>query len=412
MIANIYKLDILIMRFNKKILILFTFVVTIVFQAQAGNEPDKESKEAFVFKKKIEATDVKDQYRTNTCWSFSTISFLESELYRETGEFVDLSEMFVVRKVYVEKAKRYVRMHGNINFAPGGEPNDVANVLKRYGLMPESAYSGLKVDPHKHIQTEMDEVLKDYVNAIVKNPNRKLSNVWLEGFEAILDSYLGKLPEKFVVDGVEYDAKSYAASLPLKADDYVMISSFMYKPYYTPFVLEIPDNWSWGKSYNVPLDELVSITDYAITKGYSTTWSADISEKGFNFKSGTAVAPRMLYLPQSEEEKKLIFSKSKNELTDLFFSNKDSKDEVVVTEELRQASFDNYSTEDDHGMHILGLATDTNNKEYYYVKNSWGQDNPYNGYLYVSKSYFKYKTIAIMLHKDAIPKEIRHKLDI
>jgi bleomycin hydrolase len=380
-------------------------------------EPEvKHSKEVkledFDFSSKIETTSVKDQYKTGTCWSFSTLSFLESELIRKTGHEYDFSEMFVVRKVYTEKALRYVRMHGTINFAAGGEPNDVVNIINNYGVVPELAYTGLKVDSLNHTHTEMDAILKEYVNTIIKNPSKQLSNVWLDGFNAILDSYLGEVPNEFKINKETYTAKSFGETLDLKPDDYVIISSFSYKPYYSTFILEVPDNWSWGKVYNVPLNELLEITDYALANGYSATWSADISEKGFSFKNGMAVAPEILYEPATLELKVKHKLLPENERKEMYFSIENPIKEISVDEKKRQKAFDDYSTQDDHGMHILGLATDKNGREFYYVKNSWGTNNPYGGYLFVSKAYFKYKTIAIMLHKDAVPVSIKKKLNL
>jgi bleomycin hydrolase len=394
-------------------LITGLIVSSALYAFEPGNgitEPNKGDN--FNLEVKLPSTSVKDQNKTNTCWSFSTLSFLESELLRKTGKKYDFSEMYIVREVYMEKAERYVRMHGGMNFAAGGEPNDVTNIVKNFGLMPESAYSGLKVDSLNHIHFEMDAVLKDYVNTIIRNPDKTLTNVWLEGFNSILDSYLGELPETFVADNKEYTARSYAKSLDIDPDDYVLITSFKYKPYYSSFVLEVPDNWSWGEVYNVPLNELSEITDYALENGYSTTWSADVSEKGFSFKNGMAVAPKILYEPASKSESRMVSKLSNDKRDELFFNLKKPVEELVVTEENRQKAFDDYSTQDDHGMHILGKATDKNGHEYYYVKNSWGTDNPYNGYLFVSKPYFEYKTIAIMLHKDAIPVHIKNKLNL
>lgn len=390
---------------------LFICIFSYTVEPEVKHSEEKELKD-FSFLSKIETTSVKDQHKTGTCWSFSTLSFLESELIRKTGQTYDFSEMFIVRKVYTEKALRFVRMHGNINFAAGGEPNDVVNIINNYGIIPELAYSGLKVDSLNHTHVEMDAILKEYVNTIIKNPSKQLSNVWLDGFNSILDSYLGELPKEFNINKETYTAKSFGETLDLNPEDYVLISSFIYKPYYTTFILEVPDNWSWGKVYNVPLDELIEITDYALANGYSTTWSADVSEDGFSFKNGMAVAPEILYEPKTQELKEEHRLLPKNERTELYFSFENPIEEITVDEEKRQRAFDNYSTQDDHGMHILGLAKDQNGREFYYVKNSWGTQNPYNGYLFVSKAYFKYKTIAIMLHKDAIPTKIRKKLNL
>ncbi len=361
--------------------------------------------------KELPSTPVRDQYKTGTCWSFSTISLLESELLRMgKGEF-DLSEMFIVYQNYLRKAKRYVRMHGKNNFAPGGEANDVVDVISLHGIVPEEIYSGLKVDSEKHIHSEMDKVLQEYVDAIITNPNNKLSDVWEEGFKKVLESYLGEIPPAFDYQGTSYTPNSFQELLGIHLDDYVMITSFLHIPFYSSSILEIPDNWSWEESYNVPLVELEQIVDSAIYNGYTVAWAGDISEDGFNFKKGLAVAPEILYSSFSEKQEEKWSQKTDEEKEDIIFNIKKPLPELKVNQENRQKAFDNYLTTDDHGMHIVGMAKDKGNKKYYYVKNSWGTENPYNGYMFVSNAYFKYKTISIMLHKNAIPAAIAEKLN-
>lgn len=371
---------------------------------------DLESGEKIRIVKEIPTTPVRDQYKTNTCWSFSGISLLETELIRMGKGEIDLSEMFIVRHNYERKADKYVRMHGKINFAAGGEVNDVTDVIVNYGILPESVYSGLKVDSQNHIHMEMDKVLEEYVNAIIQNPNKELSSVWLSGMRKVLDSYLGELPESFIYKGEEYTPKSFANYLGLDLSNYVMITSFTHQPYYQPFILEVPDNWSWGKSYNVPLHELVQIVDSAINNNFSVAWAVDITEAGFSFQQGMAVAPEMIYAPRSKRFADKWEKKSKAEREELIFNAKKPVAELTVTPEVRQLAFDNYSTTDDHGMHIVGIAEGRDGKTYYYVKNSWGVDNPYSGFLYVSQNYFQYKTISVMVHKDALPQKVKNNL--
>ncbi|MBN1116506.1 MAG: aminopeptidase [Bacteroidales bacterium] len=400
------------MKFRKIVPIV---LLSGLFFNLLGVEPENEKpkKEADIqLNIIIPNTPVKDQYRTSTCWSFSTISFIESELLRISGKTYDLSEMFIVRKAYEEKAKRYIRMHGNINFAGGGEPNDVINILNTYGLMPESAYSGLIDESTDHVHTDMDRVLKEFIKSLVEDERSLINKNWLKPFNAIMDSYMGELPLTFEYNNKEYSSNEFSEELGLNASDYVMISSFTHHPYYSKFILEVPDNWSWGEVYNVPLSEFTEILDSALSKGYTATWSADISEKGFNSDEGMAVAPKILYEPASEGEKRQVVKMSLKEKNNKFFDLENPVEEINVTAKKRQESFDNYSTEDDHGMHIVGKAKDKSGKEYYYVKNSWGTDNKYDGYLYVSVPYYQFKSVTIMLHKDAVPLDIRQKLNL
>ncbi len=367
----------------------------------------------FTMVRKLPAVSVKNQYRSSTCWSFSAISFLESELLRLGKDTFDLSEMFCVRNCYNDKSKLYVRYHGNHTFGSGGAAHDVTYVLKNYGLVPNSVYNGLVIGENKPVTGEMDGVLKAYVDAVIKNPNRQLTPVWQQGFNGILDAYLGKVPEKFNYQGKEYTAKSFADMLGLNPEDYVELSSFTHHPFYKPFVLEVEDNWLMEMVYNVPMDDLIKIIDNSIMNGYTVVWGADVSEKGFAWKNGVAVvpdksAPEIAGLERSKWERM-----SDNDKEKLLFKFDKPMPEKNITQEMRQVEFDNYLTTDDHGLHITGIAKDQNSKKYYYIKNSWGTDgSPYNGYLYASEAYVKLKTMDIMVHKNAIPKEIRQKLGL
>lgn len=396
---------------------LFTFLLLLCYLPLFSglNDNVTEPKESELvgrihFIKKLPSTPIKDQYKTSTCWSFSGISLFETELIRmEKGEF-NLSEMYIVRHNYEKKADRYIRMHGKTNFAPGGETNDVADVFNEFGIVPENVYPGLKPNEKNHKHSEMDRVLNKYVEALVTGNNKELSPVWKNGFSKVLDSYLGELPEQFEYEGQDYTPESFAANLGINPDNYIMLTSFMHEPYYKSIILEIPDNWSWAESYNVPLNVLEEIVDSALLKGYSVSWATDVSEEGFNFSKGMAVVPKLLYENDSNQKTKKWKKKSSGEKEDIIFNFNKPIDELVITPELRQAAFDAHTTTDDHGMHILGLAQDKSGRSFYYVKNSWGTDNPYEGYLYVSKPYFKFKTISIMLHKEAISPAILDKL--
>ncbi len=328
--------------------------------------------------KQVETTPVKDQASSGTCWSFSATSFIETELIRMGKGEYDLSEMFFVWHAYSEKAEKYVRMQGKMNFADGGEFHDVMNVVRDYGIVPEEIYNGKNIGEEKHIHMEMEAVLTAMVGAVIKNKNGKLTPVWHNAFNAVLDEYLGKIPEKFNYKNKEYTPKSFAEKLGINPDDYIEITSFTHHPFYKKFVLEVPDNWASESVYNVPLEDLSQIIDNALNNGYSVAWGGDVSEGGFSFKDGIAVVP----------EKK-------------------------ITQELRQEAFDNYSTEDDHGMHITGIAKDQKGDKYYLVKNSWGVErNNLKGYFYASEAFVLYKTTSIMLHKNAVPKNIAVKLGL
>ncbi len=398
--------------YNKLLLVLLIFSSSVVL-AQDGVDVGNKG---YIFKndKEIDATSVKNQYRSGTCWSFSSISFIESELLRlGKGEF-DLSEMYVVRCAYIDKAERYVRMHGNFNFSGGGACNDALDVIDNYGMLPEQVYSGLNIGEKNHIHGEMDEVLKDYLDGIIKNKNKKLSPVWLEGFKGILDAYLGKVPEKFKYNGKTYTAKTFANdAMGLNTDEYVLLSSFTHHPFYNTFIIEVPDNWSWASVYNVPLNDLESVIDNSINNGYTIGWAADVSEKGFSWKNGLAIVPDKDIAEMSDLERdkwEKLSSRDKEKL--LYTFDKPGK-EKNITQELRQESFDNYLTTDDHGLHITGIGLDQAGTKYYYVKNSWGiGSHKYKGYLYVSKPFMRYKTMSIIVNKKSIPKDIAKKLGL
>jgi bleomycin hydrolase len=356
----------------------------------------------------IPTTPVKNQYKTNTCWSFCGISLIETELIRSGKGVYDLSEMFVIHHNYERKAERYVRMHGKTNFSPGGETNDVTDVINEFGIVPEEVYTGRKTDSEIHLHTELDRALEKYMNSLVANTGKEISPVWEENFEQVLDSYLGEIPDSFVYNGKKQTPGTFAASLGLHLENYVMITSFMKYPYFQPVILEIPDNWSWANSYNVPLDLLEAIVDTALYRGYSVGWSTDISESGFNFKKGLALIPALQYAPEMLKEENRWIRKSEDEI----FSMTEPVEELNITPEIRQTAFDNYSTTDDHGMQILGIAKDKSGTLFYYVKNSWGTNNPLDGFILVSRPYFQYKTISIMVNKEALTPEVRVRLNL
>lgn len=343
----------------------------------------------FTTKYNIDCTSVKNQQRTGTCWSFSTVSFLEAELMRMGKAEADLSEMYLVRNIYLDKARNYVLRQGKANFSQGGLNHDVMRAMHMAGAVPESVYSGKLPGDEMHDHSEMEAAMKGMLDGILES--KKLSNRWLGAIDCILDNYMGEAPETFTYQGKNYTPQSYAESLGIETGDYVTLTSFSHHPFYEAFILEIPDNYSNGLYYNLPLDELQAIVDNALSNGYTVAWDGDVGEKGFSAGKGLAILP-------SNPDPETMFGQPAEELD--------------VTQQLRQEGFESYATTDDHLMHLTGLATDQNGTKYYLTKNSWGEISPYKGYLYMSDAYFRMKTVGIMVHKDAIPKDIAAKLSL
>jgi len=401
-----------------RILLAIVFMVSTVNFVVAENDDEKKKEEpkGYIFEDEIQlpATPVKDQYRTGTCWSFSGLSFLESEMLRLGKPEVDLSEMFIVWHAYLDKAQKDVRVHGSLNFSAGGAFHDVTNMIRKYGIVPEEVFEGLNYGEEKHVHGEMDRVLKQHVDAVIENKNRQLSTVWLEPIEATLNAYLGEIPQKFDYEGKSYSPQSFATDfVGLNLDDYVEISSYTHHPFYSQFIIEIPDNWSWDKVYNVPINELEEIIDYSLNNGFTVAWAADVSEKGFaTSNKGVAVMPAAKTEDMSDAEITRWETLSDEEKQKELYKLDKPVSEIEVTQEMRQTAFDNYTTTDDHGMHIIGTAKDQDGNVFYKVKNSWGEYNKYDGYFYASKPYVKLKTVAIMVHKDAIPQSIKEKLEL
>ncbi len=359
----------------------------------------------------IKTSPVKNQNKSGTCWSFSAISFLEDEIIREKGEVLDLSEMFTVRLCYSEKADRYVRLYGSSAFSPGGSILDVLYILEKYGIVPEEVYPGIEYGEEKHSHGELHAVLEAYLKAVVTKPNKRISTAWRKGFESILDAYFGELPETFDLNGRSYTPQSYAESLGIKADNYLAVSSFTHHPFYSPFGLEVADNWLWGRYQNVPLDELKAIVDNAIDMGYSVIWAADVSEKGWKWRKGYAVLPKIKTKEDFEGEELARWEKlSETDREDEMYDLKGPVPEMEVTQQTRQEMFDRQETTDDHGMVIIGKAVDQEGNRYYKVKNSWDTNQLYDGYIYVSEAYFLAKTVSILVNKEAVPAAIAEKI--
>ncbi len=370
---------------------------------------------AFVFTDIISlpTTSVKDQNKSGTCWCFAGTSYFENEIRRLGGDSLDISEMFTVRKCYEDKADRYVRLYGQTNFAPGGSLLDVPYVWKRYGAVPEEVYRGLNYGEEKHVHGELDAVLAAYVKAVAAKPDKKISTAWKKGLNGVLDAYFGELPQTFEYKGRTYTPQSYAASLPIKLDDYIPLTSFSHHPFYETFAVEVPDNWLWGQYYNVPLDEFQAIVDNALKNGFTLVWAADVSEGGFKWTKGVALMPKDVDQGNMEgtELARWVKLSDKDRQSKRFDFN-GPVEEMEVDQELRQTMFDNQETTDDHGMEIVGVAKDQNGNRYYKVKNSWDTNQVYDGFFYVSEPYFRAKTMNILVHRDAIPKEIAKKLKL
>lgn len=399
----------------KKLFILALLALTTAgAQAEEAKDSVKSNKPVFTTIKANPITSVKDQNRSGTCWDYSTLSFFEAEILKATGKDVDLCEAFVANKTYMERAIQVVRFHGDCQFSQGGSAEDVLATLKTYGICPENAmpFPGSLYGDSLNNFNEFFTVLEPYVNAISRSSSKKLSTQWKVGLQGILDAYLGKCPEKFTYEGKEYTPKSFAASLGLNFNDYVSITSYTHHPFYTGFAVEVQDNWRFPLSYNLPMDEMMQVIDNAIQQGYTIAWGGDVSEEGFTRK-GLAYAidtKATESLAGSDMAKWLKMSDTKKK--SLIDSLGCTVPEIVPTQELRQERFDNWQLTDDHGMLIYGVAKDQNGREYYMVKNSWGETGDYKGTWYMTKTFIAANTMDFLVNKNAIPKSIRKKLGL
>ena len=400
----------------KKFLTL-ALVAMVALSASAAKKkaPEKNAnKPVFTIIKENPITTIKDQNRSGTCWDYSTLSFFEAEILKATGKQYTLCEAFVANKTYMERAIQVVRYHGDCQFAQGGSAEDVLQTLKTYGICPLEAmpFPGSLYGDSLNNFNEFFGVLEPYVAAVAKSDAKKLSKAWKTGMQGILDAYLGKCPEKFTYEGKEYTPKSFMASLGINLDDYVSITSYTHHPFYTAFPVEVQDNWRFPLSYNVPMDEMMQIIDNAINNGYTVAWGGDVSEDGFTRK-GLAYAvdtKKTQSLQGSDMAKWLKMTATKKR--DIIDSLGVTVPEIVPTQEMRQERFDNWELTDDHGMLIYGVAKDQNGKEYYMVKNSWGESGDYKGIWYMTKTFIAANTMDFLVNKNAIPKDIRKKLGI
>lgn len=385
-------------------------VATFCGSAMAAVENPDSTGFKFTDVKVVKSTPVKNQAKSGTCWCFSGNSFLEDEILRITGKEYDLSEMFIVRMCYLDKAEKYIRTNGEVNFNQGGSVLDNAYVWEKYGMMPEEAYKGLNYGESNHNHYEMCNAMIGYLEAINKKPGKSLSTAWLNGLKGILDAYFGQVPEKFTYEGQTYTPQSFAKSLGLDMNNYMAFTSFNHHPFNKPFGLEVADNWLWGQYMNVTIEDLKAIVDNAVENGYPVAWGADVSEGGFKWAKGFAVIPEETKESDLEGSELAKWVKlSDKEKENKRFDIKGPVKEITVTQESRQKMFDRQETTDDHGMVIEGYATDQNGKRYYKVKNSWDDKQIYKGYFYVSEAYFMAKTMSILVNKDAVPKNIMKK---
>ena len=402
----------------KRLLPLFFLVPLSVFATdRMAPDPDPQivvpDSTGFTFTdiKVNPTTSVKDQNKSGTCWSFAATSFVEEDVMRRGGPELDLSEMWSVRNCYIDKAKKYMRTNGVTNFAQGGAASDVLYVADNYGIVPEDVYPGLNYGEEKHVHGELEAALKGYLDAVKSNPNKRLSTAWLPGFIGILDAYLGPAPESFTVGGKIYTPQTYAQELGINGDDFISLTSYTHHPFYESFAVEIPDNWTWAQSFNVPMEEMKAAVDNALENGYTVCWSADVSEGGFQWRNGFALLPEKKTgddLEGTELSRWVQLSDKDREAAT--YKIKGPVKERKVTQESRQKTFDNYETTDDHGMVIVGYATDQEGNRYYKVKNSWDTNQLYNGYLYVSEPYFLEKTLSVLVNKSSLPGSLNSKI--
>ena len=397
---------------------LFTLALAALLAAGAQAEEAKDSvksnKPVFTTVKENPITSVKDQNRSGTCWDYSTLSFFEAEILKATGKKMDLCESFVANKTYMERAIQVVRYHGDCQFSQGGSAEDVLSVLKNHGICPEEAmpFPGSLYGDSLNNFNEFFALLEPYVNAVAKSTAKKISNQWKVGMQGILDAYLGQCPEKFTYEGKEYTPKTFVQSLGIDLNDYVSITSYTHHPFYAGFAVEVQDNWRFPLSYNLPLDEMMQVIDNAVEQGYTIAWGGDVSEEGFT-RQGLAYAidtKATESLAGSDMAKWLKMSAAKKH--NLIDSLGCTVPEIVPTQELRQERFDNWELTDDHGMLIYGTAKDQNGREYYMVKNSWGETGDYKGTWYMTKTFIAANTMDFLVNKNAIPKAIRKKLGL
>ncbi len=398
-------------------LIIVTFLlafISIGLSAQENNDTINPNTPVFTTIKENKITSIKDQNRSGTCWAYSTLSYFESEILKKSGKTYDLCEMFVASHTYMDRAIKAVRTHGDVSFSEGGSAYDVLYCLEHYGICPEDAMPlpGTLYGDTLANFNEFFAAMTPYVEAIAKSKQKKLSSQWKVGLQGIIDAYLGECPESFTYEGKTYTPKTFCASLGLDLDDYVTVTSYTHYPFWEEFVIEVEDNWRWPLSYNVPMEDMMRIIDNAIDQGYTIAWGGDVTEDGFT-RSGLGIAydetkARSMAGTDADRWFKLSDTEKKNKLDSLGIN----APEIIPTQQMRQEAYDDWETTDDHGMLIYGVAKDQNGREYYMVKNSWGNYGDYDGIWYMTKNYVAYKTMDYMVNKNAIPKDIRKKMGL
>ena len=399
----------------KNLLTLLMLCTVFASGAQTAETDGEPEGYRFTDRNILRTTPVKDQNRSGTCWCYSTMTMLESEILRSGGREMHLSEMWIVRHSFMDKAEKYMRMHGTINFAEGGASRDVTEGIKAHGIVPNDVYPGLNYGTDKPDFHELSRVLKAYLDAVMaasEDGKKPLSTAWKRGFDALLDTYFGVCPETFEWEGRSYTPQSFAASLPIDMEDYVDLTSFTHHPFYTQFIIEIPDNWMWGTVYNVPLDEMMAASDHALDKDYTVAWGTDVSDKGFSRTKGIGILPEADLESMSGTEAEKWGQLTQREKEEALYKFDKPGKERTVTQQSRQEAFDNYDTTDDHGMVIVGTAEDQNGTTYYKVQNSWNVNSPYKGFWYFSKPFVALKTTSITINRNALPAALRKKLNL
>ncbi|MCD7721359.1 MAG: C1 family peptidase [Prevotellaceae bacterium] len=396
----------------KSLLFLWAIVAAAPLMAQEENQ------DTLIFTTVVEnpITSIKNQNNSGTCWCYSSLAFLESEVLKKHPEMkdIDLCESFVVNKTYLDRADRNIRTHGDASFSQGGSFYDVIYCMTNYGLAPEGVmpYPETLYGDSLYNFSSFFPPMEAYVEAISKSEAKRINPSWRNSVQGMLDDYFGKCPDEFEYEGKTYTPQSFVEFLGLNADDYVSLTSYTHHPFYQPFILEIQDNWRWASSYNLPLDEFMRVMEEGVRNGYTFAWGADVSEEGFSRRQGKHLSVATVPIPNKGPSVGSDQSRWTGEPQGAKIAETDQEGELEITQELRQLGYDNWETTDDHGMQIYGIAKDQNGKEYFMMKNSWGEMGPYKGLWYVSKPYVAYKTMNILINKNAVPKDIRKKLGI
>lgn len=400
----------------KKLIIMAVAMLSIL-PAAAKEKKTEPKKDTLIFTTVIAnpVTSIKNQNSSGTCWAYSSLAFLESEAIKKHPEMkdLDLCESFLASKTYIDRADRKVRTHGDVSFSQGGSFYDAIYCMKHYGLIPEGLmpYPNTLYGDSLFTFGSFFPPMSAYVKAIAESEQKKINPIWKKNVQNMLDGYFGECPTEFEYKGKKYTPKTFVSDyLGLNADDYVSLTSYTHQPFYETFIIEIQDNWRWGSSYNLPLDEFMRVMEESVRNGWTFAWGADVSEDGFSRRTGKYRSVAIVPDTKSEAGVGSDQSRWTGEAEGPKITQADNSGEKTITAEMRQLAYDNWETTDDHGMQIYGIAKDQNGKEYFMMKNSWGESGPYKGFWYVSKPYVAYKTMNILINKNAVPADIRAKL--